>query len=142
MRFAAPALVACLAACSLTSSGSGAECRPIDNSQCGDEVCALSGECLPKANVRAVKVVWTVDGVAADPNSCSAHPDLFLQFDAQDYGDTLRIAPVPCYGGSYLGYNVPARYVRVELGVEGGATSTGRIEAGTSQALATINLFH
>lgn len=102
------------------------------DSQCGDEVCARSGECLPKSSVRAVSVKWTVNGAAADATACTANPDLFIQFDGRDFGDTLRFAPVPCSEGSFYVDKLPTRYVHVVLGVSGGAT-TGAPLAATTQ---------
>jgi hypothetical protein len=130
MRFAALALAACLGGCSLTA-GSGSECH--SNSQCGDDVCALSGECLARSNIHEVVVKWTVNSAAADGVSCSAHPNLFLQFDGTDYGDTLRFAPVACHKGSYIVDRLPKRYVQVELGFEGSTGDVSSIDATTVQ---------
>jgi hypothetical protein len=125
------ALMACLAACSLTPSGS--ECS--SDSHCGaDDVCARSGECLAKTAVRAVTVKWTVDSTAADAVSCAAHPDLYLQFESADYGDTFRVAPVPCSAGSYSIDKLPRRYLQVELGVDGGTGDVSPIDLATAQA--------
>ena len=132
MRIAALALMAGLAGCSLTPSGSGSECQ--SDSQCGDDVCARSGECLARSNVREVTIKWTVNGVTADVSSCSAHPDLYLQFDGADYGDTLRFAPVSCRQGSFFVDKLPKRYAQVELGSEGGAGDVSSIDAATAQA--------
>jgi hypothetical protein len=131
MRIAALALAVGLAGCSLTS-GSGGECQ--SDSQCGDDVCARSGECLARSSLRQVTVKWTVNGVAADAISCTAHPDLYLQFDGSDYGDTLRFAPVPCREGLFSIDKLPKRYVQVELGSEGGAGDVTSIDLATSQA--------
>ena len=131
MRYGALALLAWLAGCSLTSS-SGGEC--VNDSQCGDDVCARSGECLARSNIRSVTIKWTVNGVAADAASCTAHPDLYLQFDGADYGDTLRFAPVPCREGSFFIDKLPKRYVQVELGSEGGASDVSPIDKATAQA--------
>src|SRR5262245_21438049 len=106
MRFAALALTAGLAGCSL-AGGSGGECQ--SDSQCGDDVCSRSGECLARSMVREVTVKWTVNGTPASLSSCAAHPDLFLQFDGADYGDTLRFAPVPCREGSFFADKLPKR---------------------------------
>lgn len=133
MRFAALAVV-CLAACSLAPSGS--ECTT--DTQCGDDVCARSGECLPKGDIRSVMVKWTVSGTAADATSCADHPDLYLQFNGTDYGDTLRFAPVPCSEGSFFVDKLPKRYISVDLGVEGGA---GDVQAIDKSGTAQINLF-
>lgn len=131
MRYAAIALMACLTGCSLTSS-SGGEC--VNDSQCGDEVCARGGECTARSNVRSVMVKWTVEGTAASVASCSAHPDLFLRFDGTDYGDTLKFAPVPCRAGQFFVDTLPRRYQQVELGVEGSTGSALSIDAATAQA--------
>jgi len=120
MRYAAIALMACLAGCSLTS-GNGGEC--VNDSQCGDDVCARGGECMARTNVRSILVKWTVDGTSADATSCTSHPDLFLQFNGTDYGDTLRFAPVTCRQGSFFVDKLPRRYQQVELGVDGSAAS-------------------
>jgi hypothetical protein len=132
MRIAALALIAGLAGCSLTNSGSGGECQ--SDAQCGDDVCARSGECLVRSSVRSVTIKWTVNGVAADQSSCTAHPDLYVQFDGADYGDTLRFAPVPCRQGSFFVDKLPKRYVQAELGSEGGAGDVSGIDAATAQA--------
>jgi hypothetical protein len=130
MRTAAFALMAALAGCSLTPGG--AECQT--DSQCGDDVCARTGECLARSAVRQVSVKWTVNGAAADMSSCTAHPDLFIQFDGVDYGDTLRFTPVPCREGLFSIDKLPKRYGTVELGSEGGASDVSSIDAATAQA--------
>jgi hypothetical protein len=134
MRYAALALMACLAGCSLTS-GSGGEC--VTDSQCGDDVCARGGECLARTNVRSIMVKWTVDGATADGTTCTSHPDLFLQFDGTDYGDTLRFAPVTCRQGSFFVDKLPRRYQQVELGVDG---STGSVVSIATSAQASFDL--
>lgn len=131
MRYAGLALMACLAGCSLTP-GTGGEC--VNDSQCGDDVCARGGECLARSSVRSVMVKWTVDGSAASTSTCSAHPDLYLQFDGTDYGDTLRFAPVVCNQGSFFVDKLPKRYQQVELGIDGSTGSVLAIDAKTAQA--------
>jgi hypothetical protein len=128
MRFAALALMASVTtlgagACSLTSSGS--ECH--SDVQCGDDVCARSGECLARTSVREVTVKWTVNGESASAASCATHPDLYIQFYGADYGDTLRL-PVSCRDGSYSAPAVPKRYVQIELGVDGGTGDLSPID--------------
>jgi len=130
MRYAALALMACLAGCSLTP-GSGGEC--VSDSQCGEDLCARSGECLARSSLRSVMVKWTVGSAAADAASCT-HPNFYLQFDGSDYGDTLRFAPVPCRQGSFFVDKLPKRYLQVELGFEGGAATISPIDLGTGQA--------
>jgi hypothetical protein len=131
MRYGALALMAWLAGCSLTSS-SGGEC--VNDSQCGDDVCVRGGECVARSNVHSVMVRWTVDGAAASATTCNAHPDLFLQFDGTDYGDTLRFAQVACRQGSFFVDKLPKRYQQVTLGVEGSHGNVLSIDAATTQA--------
>jgi hypothetical protein len=130
MRYAAIALMACLAGCSLVTS-TGGEC--VNDSQCGDDVCARGGECMARSNVRSVMVRWTVDGVPATSTTCTSHPDLFLQFDGTDYGDTLRFTPVVCRQGSFFVDKLPKRYQQVELGVEGSHGNVLSIDTATAQ---------
>ena len=111
--------------------GSGSECH--SDSQCGEDVCARSGECLARSSLREVTIKWTVNSAAANSTSCSAHPNLYLQFDGTDYGDTLRFAPVVCRAGSYLVDKLPKRYVQVELGFEGSTGDVSSIDTTTTQ---------
>src|SRR5215510_4071380 len=130
MRYAASVLMACLAGCSLTSAGTGGEC--VSDSQCGDDVCALGGECTARTNVRNVLVKWTIGGVSADAATCSAHPLLFLQFDGPDYGDTIRFTRVTCVQGLFNVFKLPNRFQQVELGDEGATGNVERIDAKTA----------
>jgi hypothetical protein len=130
MRFAVLALAACLGGCSLTA-GSGSECH--SDSQCGDDVCARSGECLARSSIHEVTIKWTINSAAADAVSCEAHPNLYLKFDGTDYGDTLRFAPVICRQGSYRVDLLPKRYVQVQLGFEGSTGDVTSIDATTAQ---------
>ena len=130
MRFAPLALAASLWGCSLTP-GSGSECH--SDSQCGEDVCARSGECLARSSVREMMIKWTVNSAAANATSCTAHPKLYLQFDGSDYGDTLRFAPVACHAGQYFIDRLPKRYVQVELGFEGTTGDVSSIDATTAQ---------
>jgi hypothetical protein len=131
MRYAGLALMACLAGCSLTP-GTGGEC--VNDSQCGDDVCTRGGECTARTNVRAVTVKWTVEGTSASAAACTAHPDLYLQFNGTDYGDTLRFEPVVCSQGSFFIDKLPRRYRQVELGVQGGTGTLLTIDALSAQA--------
>jgi hypothetical protein len=132
MRYTGLALMACLAGCSLTS-GTGGEC--VNDSQCGDDVCTRGGECLARANVRAVMVKWTVEGATASATTCDAHRDLYLQFNGTDYGDTLRFEPVVCSQGSFFIDKLPKRYQQVELGVQGRTGTVLAIDPSSAQAI-------
>ena len=134
MRVAALALASCLTGlvgCSLTGTGNVVECR--SDTQCGDDVCASSGECLARTAVRDVTLRWTVNGSTADVSSCTAHPDLFVQFDGSDYGDNLRFAPVPCREGQFHVIKLPRRFVQVELGFNGSTGDVSPIDATSQQ---------
>lgn len=131
MRIAAFALLGCLAGCSLTTGGSSSECQR--DSQCGDDICARSGDCLPRTALREITVHWTVNGAAPDATSCAAHPNLYLQFESADYGDTFRVVSVPCKDGNYTVDRLPKRYVQVELGFQGGTGDVSPIEASQVQ---------
>jgi hypothetical protein len=138
MRIAAFALLACLAGCSLTS-GSGGECD--NDSQCGDDVCARSGECLARASVRSVRVSWTINGAAADLASCTtpngAPANLYIQFDGAEYGDVLRFTQVVCSSGLYTVDKLPKRYQQVELGFEGGSGDVASIRSSRTDTAGT-----
>ena len=139
MRSAALALMACLAGCSLTSS-SGGEC--VSDSQCGDDVCTRSGECAPRSSVRSVMVKWTLEGAAANATSCNAHPNMFLQFDGNDSGDTLRYEQVACAQSQLLVDKLNKRYTQVELGFAGSTTVVQPIDPITpATAQAMFDLF-
>jgi len=129
MRFVALTLAACLWGCSLTPTTN--ECH--SDSQCGEDVCARSGECLARSAIHEVVIKWTVNSAAANATSCSAHPALYLQFDGSDYGDTLRFAPVTCREGQYRVDRLPRRYVQVQLGFEGTTGDVSSIDATTTQ---------
>lgn len=128
MRIAALVLMACIAGCSLSPSSS--ECN--SDTQCGDDVCARTNECLPRSSVRAFTVRWTINGAPADEAAC-AGTHLYLQFDGTDYGDTLRFAPVTCLGGAFPVDKLPKRYLQVEIGFEGGASDVSAIDASAAQ---------
>jgi hypothetical protein len=130
MRIAALVVTACLAGCSLTSGGGGSECQV--DPQCGDEVCANSGECMARSSVREYLVRWTVNGVAAN-EACANLPNLFLRFEGTDYGDILPFAPVACSAGQLRLDKLPKRYQQVELGFEGSTGEVSAIDAGSTQ---------
>ncbi|HET9620451.1 MAG TPA: hypothetical protein VFP84_03715 [Kofleriaceae bacterium] len=138
MRFAVFALMACLSGCSLSPTDSGSECAT--DSQCGDDVCARTGECLARSAVRSVRVEWTIDGSAPAQAACADHPDLYLQFDGAEYGDAVRFAPVACAEGSFFVDKLPLRYQQVEMGVEGGRGGDAAV-IDPSSARAKLDLF-
>jgi hypothetical protein len=96
-------------------------------------VCARSGECLARTSVHEVVVKWTVNSNAADAVSCTDHPNLYIQFEGTEYGDTLRFAPVSCRTGVFKVAPLPKRYVQIELGFEGSTGDVSSIDASTAQ---------
>lgn len=125
MRYAAIAVVACLAGCSL-APGDPRECTA--SSQCGsDDVCAQGGECTSKASVREVTVMWTIAGVTASTDTCSSHPNLALKFEGNDIGDRIEFSPVPCVEGLFHISQLPKRYVQVELQPENGFSGANNV---------------
>ena len=88
------------------------------DSQCGGDVCARSGECLPASDVRAVRTSWTIHGMTASASTCAATPDFHIYFYSDFANDSFGFAPVPCNAGSFFIDKLPTRYVEVQLGVD------------------------
>jgi hypothetical protein len=106
--------LALLAGCPTASPP--AECML--DSDCGTQVCARTGECLPASSVQPVKVTWTIRGSAASPATCSTSPELYIQFDSLDPQDIFGYAPVPCDPGQFLVDKLPKRFIQVEMGID------------------------
>lgn len=86
------------------------------DSECSTgSVCARTHECLPTDLVRAVHVIWTVDGQPASATSCTAEPDLGVVF-LDDTGYHFGYAPVPCMEGRFNIDKFPTNYLTVRLG--------------------------
>ncbi|HSN26516.1 MAG TPA: hypothetical protein VLT45_09525 [Kofleriaceae bacterium] len=106
------ALLLLLAAC--PSSDTKTVCMV--DSDCGGDVCARDGECLPASEVWPVKVTWTIRGSAANASTCATSPSFYLQFDGQFQQDSFGYEPVPCEQGQFLVDKLPKRFVQVEIG--------------------------
>ncbi len=104
------------------------------DTDCGGDVCARDGSCLPAQYVHAVKTTWTLAGQPASVTTCAATPDLFINFysSVQSFG----FAPVPCVQGQFLVDKLPTSYDQVELG-GGGYDQYARIG---SSGLVTFDL--
>ncbi len=114
-------LIALLAGCGSSDDSCSAD------SDCGGDVCARDGECLPASEIKAVKVVWTIGGAPADATSCASNPDFYLYF----YGSltySFGYEPVPCMQGQFFIDKLPTAFDSVELGVEGGFRKVERID--------------
>lgn len=86
----------------------------------GDDVCARTGECLPRASVKFVRITWTVRGQPASATSCGNSQDLYLMFFGFSQNDTFGYQPVPCDAGLFTIDKLPTRYTSVEIGNSGG----------------------
>lgn len=84
------------------------------DSECGDAVCARTGECLPVSRVREVQVRWTVRGQAASAALCAEIEPLGLQFQASA-SDALKYEPVLCSAGLFTIDKLPTRMTQVRL---------------------------
>jgi len=104
-------LVVLLAGC----PGSKAEC--VTDGDCGSDVCARNGECLPASDVYPVRVTWTIRGMPASATTCAQTPDFFIYF--QSANDSFGFAPVPCNQGSFFVDKLPKRYTEAEIGADG-----------------------
>jgi hypothetical protein len=108
-------LLVWLAACG--GPGSDSTCKT--DSECGGDVCARNGECVSAADVRMVKVTWTVRGQPASATTCGSTTDLELWFDSPS--DYFGYEPVPCMEGLFTIDKIPTRYDEVELDIAGGS---------------------
>lgn len=127
-------VVLLLAGC--PSSSTHQEC--MTDTDCGTEVCARDGECLPAGDIRLVKLSWTIRGSAASPTTCAASPDFYVQFDSPYAGDSFGFEPVPCDQGQFTVDKLPKRYNQVEIGIGNRFLDAAPIDA-TGQA--TFDLF-
>ena len=115
-----------LAGCPIDAP-TGAACTT--DGDCSGDVCTRDGLCTAPADVRAVKITWTVSGMAASAQSCTGKADLFVQFDGDSALDYLGFAPVPCAQGVFSVDKLPTRYRTVELGIDGGVGDRASIDA-------------
>jgi hypothetical protein len=127
----AATLLASLAGC---PNPTGGECE-LDGDCGGGDVCARDHMCTASSSVRAVMATWTIRGAAASTTTCGTHPDLYIQFIGDDFGDTLGFAPVPCKLGQFSVDKLPIRFKQVELGVEGGTSDVRTLNAAGTAAL-------
>jgi hypothetical protein len=127
----AATLLASLAGC---PNPTGSECE-IDNDCGGGDVCARDHMCTAEDAVRAVTATWTIRGADANATTCGTHPDLYISFIGNDFGDTLGFAPVPCKLGQFSVDKLPVRFKQVELGVDGGTSDVRALNAAGTAAL-------
>jgi hypothetical protein len=113
MRRAVLAGLVALAGCPGPNNPS--ECTT--DGDCGSDVCARDGECLPAADVYKVKVTWTIHGMAASATTCAPAPDFYINFYTRSQ-ETFGFAPVPCNQGQFFVDKLPTRFIDVELGAD------------------------
>jgi hypothetical protein len=123
MRAALAATIALTAGC-----GSSTPQTCTTDSQCGGNVCARDGECLPADQVRQVKLSWTIRGAPASATTCAASPDFYINFYDTDPRDTFGFEPVPCQQGQFTVDKLPTRFDTAELGVTGGVSKSAIIQ--------------
>jgi len=87
------------------------------DSECSaGEVCARVGGCASADEVRAIHVTWTLSGKPADASTCSATPNLRIQFGtAEQIASGIGYAPVPCRQGKFTIDKMPVMYTSVRL---------------------------
>jgi hypothetical protein len=110
VRLVALSLIVALAGCPSDGNPSGCEL----DSDCGGDVCARDGSCLPAAYVHLVKIRWTISGQPASATTCAATPDLYVNF--YNSIESFGFAPVPCVQGQFVVDKLPTSYNQVELG--------------------------
>lgn len=86
------------------------------DSDCGGDVCARNGECLPASAVRSVRVMWTVRTQPANASTCGTTQNLYLMFFGFDPNDAFGFEPVPCDAGLFSIDKLPTRFTSVEIG--------------------------
>jgi len=123
-------LLILLASCSGTSSVTN--CKA--DSDCGGEICARDGECLPSSEIRSVKVTWTIRGVTADASSCASTPDFYIDFYGSYAAYSVGYEPVPCMQSQFFIDKLPTAFDQVELGATGVFDQVKRIESTKSAA--------
>ena len=128
--------IAALLLAGCPSSSSTKQC--MTDADCGTEVCARDGECLPPAEVRPVKLSWTIRGSAASPTTCASSPNFYVQFDSQDVNDSFGFEPVPCDQGQFTVDKLPTRYLQAEMGIDNRFLDAQPIDA---MGQATFDLF-
>jgi hypothetical protein len=112
--------------------GSSAPDTCTTDSQCGGNVCARDGECLPADQVRLVKLSWTIRGAPASATTCASSPDFYINFYDPDPRDTFGFEPVPCQQGQFTVDKLPTRFDTAELGVTDGVSKTAIIQSNGS----------
>ena len=110
------------------------------DSDCGTDVCARNGQCLPASDVRTVHVTWTMSGEPAGTATCGASPDLDLTFFTSS--DQFGFSPVPCAEGKFTVDKLPSWYESVELSRTGDYGSGGASGVFATDGTAALDLIY
>lgn len=110
------------------------------DTECGGDVCARNGECLPASDVRTVHVMWTVNSAPAGTTTCTNSPDLDLTFFTSS--DQFGFSPVPCVEGKFTVDKLPSWYGSVELSRTGDYGSGGASGVFASDGTATLDIVY
>ncbi len=102
---------------------------PPDTTECaqdsdcgGAKLCTRDFQCLPASEVRAVKILWTVNHAPPNPETCTNMPNLFVEVDGDLAGEMITFAPVPCNAGIFNFDKLPTSYGSAVLGIDGSDT--------------------
>jgi hypothetical protein len=84
------------------------------DTDCASGLCARTGECLSKDDLRKAQVIWTDFGQPPDAQSCYWSPTVTVEFWENDFihpgGKAWRSAPVPCTLGKFTVDRLPMRF--------------------------------
>lgn len=86
----------------------------LDTDCASERVCARSHECLLPAQVRLVRVSWTIRGTEATKTNCAPVDPLTIQF-AATREDTLKFEPLDCGAGVFTIDKMPSRMTTVTI---------------------------
>ena len=134
-------LLVLLAGC--TSPGDpgagGPDGRCESDDQCGGDVCARNGVCLPASEIRPIHVTWTLQGMPASQTTCASSPDLEIDFYTPTggyggYGGYIGFAPVPCEEGAFSIDKLPTSFTVVQLGQQRYNGEAAMLDAATGSA--------
>jgi hypothetical protein len=83
---------------------------------CADLVCTRVGECASASSVYALRIEWTVNGVATDQaGACGSIGDLELGLADPTSGGQHAVRPVPCSAGVLFFDKLPIGYTDVTI---------------------------
>lgn len=115
-------LGACLVGGVLVTAGcpaGGANNHCVIDTDCGDQVCAITGECVGTGTVRTVRIRWQVANQSPTPQApelCGAISDLEVSFrDRDGLEDGVSYWPVPCELGTVFYNHVPSWLDRLRI---------------------------